>query len=156
MLFRSNDTATTEIYTVGNTLSLHDTLPISRSGFSRTAVAALRSRLRPGDGADGGSAEASPSDDDDIQSWMDNLGRVERTYRPPPYSGDAVVYRTAEMARWTGSDSLGWERHVGGSLEICRVPGDHLSMLLEPNVQSLARAMAAHLRAVQGAAADRR
>ena len=29
MLFRSNDTATTEIYTVGNTLSLHDALPIS-------------------------------------------------------------------------------------------------------------------------------
>ena len=31
MLFRSNDTATTEIYTVGNTLSLHDALPISHA-----------------------------------------------------------------------------------------------------------------------------
>ena len=29
MLFRSNDTATTEIYTPTNTLSLHDALPIS-------------------------------------------------------------------------------------------------------------------------------
>ena len=29
MLFRSNDTATTEIYTVRYTLSLHDALPIS-------------------------------------------------------------------------------------------------------------------------------
>ena len=28
MLFRSNDTATTEIYTALNTLSLHDALPI--------------------------------------------------------------------------------------------------------------------------------
>ena len=28
MLFRSNDTATTEIYTPTNTLSLHDALPI--------------------------------------------------------------------------------------------------------------------------------
>ena len=28
MLFRSNDTATTEIYTRPNTLSLHDALPI--------------------------------------------------------------------------------------------------------------------------------
>ena len=28
MLFRSNDTATTEIYTVSYTLSLHDALPI--------------------------------------------------------------------------------------------------------------------------------
>ena len=29
MLFRSNDTATTEIYTSSHTLSLHDALPIS-------------------------------------------------------------------------------------------------------------------------------
>ena len=29
MLFRSNDTATTEIYTTEDTLSLHDALPIS-------------------------------------------------------------------------------------------------------------------------------
>ena len=29
MLFRSNDTATTEIYTLSYTLSLHDALPIS-------------------------------------------------------------------------------------------------------------------------------
>ena len=29
MLFRSNDTATTEIYTQFDTLSLHDALPIS-------------------------------------------------------------------------------------------------------------------------------
>ena len=38
MLFRSNDTATTEIYTTVHTLSLHDALPISldrRLGESR-------------------------------------------------------------------------------------------------------------------------
>ena len=32
MLFRSNDTATTEIYTVPYTLSLHDALPILLAG----------------------------------------------------------------------------------------------------------------------------
>ena len=32
MLFRSNDTATTEIYTVSYTLSLHDALPILSGG----------------------------------------------------------------------------------------------------------------------------
>ena len=32
MLFRSNDTATTEIYTIQHTLSLHDALPISTLG----------------------------------------------------------------------------------------------------------------------------
>ena len=41
MLFRSNDTATTEIYTVSHTLSLHDALPIScpqRLGLVRRAA----------------------------------------------------------------------------------------------------------------------
>ena len=33
MLFRSNDTATTEIYTIQHTLSLHDALPIARLPF---------------------------------------------------------------------------------------------------------------------------
>ena len=34
MLFRSNDTATTEIYTTLDTLSLHDALPISEPDFT--------------------------------------------------------------------------------------------------------------------------
>ena len=44
MLFRSNDTATTEIYTEENTLSLHDALPI----WSEVAtVAGLPKALPP-------------------------------------------------------------------------------------------------------------
>ena len=35
MLFRSNDTATTEIYTPSNTLSLHDALPFSLDKIRR-------------------------------------------------------------------------------------------------------------------------
>ena len=34
MLFRSNDTATTEIYTTEHTLSLHDALPIFAAAVS--------------------------------------------------------------------------------------------------------------------------
>ena len=43
MLLRSNDTATTEIYTVTNTLSLHDALPIS---FGALVGAALIEVIR--------------------------------------------------------------------------------------------------------------
>ena len=43
MLFRSNDTATTEIYTTRNTLSLHDALPIyARESAIVGAIDALR------------------------------------------------------------------------------------------------------------------
>ena len=38
MLFRSNDTATTEIYTTVHTLSLHDALPTSPSSSSLTVT----------------------------------------------------------------------------------------------------------------------
>ena len=38
MLFRSNDTATTEIYTVSYTLSLHDALPIFADRITRGAL----------------------------------------------------------------------------------------------------------------------
>ena len=48
MLFRSNDTATTEIYTEENTLSLHDSLPIFQLVG---AVEAESAGIGPGDGA---------------------------------------------------------------------------------------------------------
>src|SRR3546814_12678212 len=42
-----NDTATTEIYTYGHTLSLHDALPISRRGADRAPARATWSRRHP-------------------------------------------------------------------------------------------------------------
>ena len=48
MLFRSNDTATTEIYTHSDTLSLHDVLPItsrSSAGTSSLLDTGLNSSL---------------------------------------------------------------------------------------------------------------
>ena len=42
MLFRSNDTATTEIYTLSYTLSLHDALPIFEIDRSGLALRELR------------------------------------------------------------------------------------------------------------------
>ena len=64
MLFRSNDTATTEIYTSSHTLSLHDALPISlETAFwealkaiaaeERLSVAALISRIDAARGKSG-------------------------------------------------------------------------------------------------------
>ena len=41
MLFRSNDTATTEIYTDYYTLSLHDALPISAGAYASRAASAI-------------------------------------------------------------------------------------------------------------------
>jgi thioesterase domain-containing protein/acyl carrier protein len=120
-----------------------------RKGLARSALAAARARVGPRDGDSGDTPTAAAAVDTNVQAWMDNLAHVERDYDPPDFRGDAVVYTTAEMARWTGSPTLGWERHVDGELARRRVPGDHLSMLLDPHARELARAMAADLRAAQ-------
>ena len=61
MLFRSNDTATTEIYTVGNTLSLHDALPIFGQKLDQAA----------GDDLDEGTGTGLDEDPDDAELTED-------------------------------------------------------------------------------------
>jgi amino acid adenylation domain-containing protein len=82
-------------------------------------------------------------------AWMRNLRAIEEAYDPPRYSGRVVAYTTAENRRYTGYATLGWHRYVDGTLEVRRVPGDHVSMLLEPNVDVVAAAMDADIREAQ-------
>jgi thioesterase domain-containing protein len=82
---------------------------------------------------------------------MRNLEAVEREHRPRPYSGRVMIYSTGDGARYTGSATLGWERYVSGPLDVQRVPGDHVSMLSDPNVDVLAAAMDADIREAQAA-----
>jgi thioesterase domain-containing protein/acyl carrier protein len=77
-----------------------------------------------------------------------NGGRLENSehiirvalekYRPRPYSGRVAFFNAA--ARPAGSIwdfSEGWQ-HLTKEFEVHEVPGDHHSMFLEPNVDSLA------------------
>ena len=54
-----------------------------------------------------------------------------------PYRGRVVLFR----AKSNGSENrtLGWENWVKDSIEIREVPGTHLTIFDEPQVQSLAR-----------------
>jgi thioesterase domain-containing protein len=112
------------------------------------ALSALKRRVR----TRAESAVRSATDnggDPDPGAWMRNLEAVERQYRPRGYAGRVMVYTTSDGARYTGSPTLGWDRHVRGPLTVHRVPGDHVSMLYEPNIDAVAAAMDAHIRAVQ-------
>jgi amino acid adenylation domain-containing protein len=100
------------------------------------------------------SAAPEATVDEDPEVWMRNLEVVERRYRPRPYGGRVKVYTTSDGARYTGSATLGWDRYVSGPLDVHRVPGDHVSMLYEPNVDVLAAAMDADIRAAQLAGSD--
>jgi amino acid adenylation domain-containing protein len=103
----------------------------------------LRSRVPVADGWDDNAAADRPTE------WMRNLNRIEKRYHPARFHGNVTVYQTAEITRATGSRTLGWDRYVAGPLKARRVPGGHVSLLLDPNVQVVAEEMAADIRAVQ-------
>jgi thioesterase domain-containing protein len=64
------------------------------------------------------------------------------SYRPPPYIGRLVFFKAAERPPGDAWDtSRGWPHLVTGGLEVYEVPGDHRSMFLEPNVETLAAHM---------------
>ena len=62
-----------------------------------------------------------------------------RRYRHRPYPGKITVFVSDEHAE--GEDQpldLGWKELARGGVDIFRVPGDHLSMMMDPQVHQLA------------------
>jgi acyl transferase domain-containing protein/thioesterase domain-containing protein len=83
-----------------------------------------------------------------MNAWM----AAERRYRPRPYPGSAVLFRVPWDLVHGRTDAEpdpenGWSPLILGGLQVVTVPGSHDSLLLEPNVQTLARDLAAALAA---------
>ncbi|HEX8411741.1 MAG TPA: amino acid adenylation domain-containing protein [Thermoanaerobaculia bacterium] len=69
-----------------------------------------------------------------------------RDYHPRVYSKDVVLfYAEAEPPGFTKEKRFGWSLLAAGGVSTEQVPGDHLTMLDEPHVRTLARTLAAHL-----------
>jgi len=71
------------------------------------------------------------------------LEQADKYYVPQVYPGRAIVFRASESLEgwldWCSVDpELGWGKLVAGGLDIYEVPGNHLNMFNEPNVQVLA------------------
>ncbi|HEV7509456.1 MAG TPA: thioesterase domain-containing protein [Thermoanaerobaculia bacterium] len=72
--------------------------------------------------------------------------RSYRTYRPRPFPGTVTLFR-AEAAGFDpelGTD-LGWGGHTPLPVAVHEVPGDHITLLAEPNVAVLAGRLRAGL-----------
>lgn len=74
-----------------------------------------------------------------------------RDYAPRPYQGRLTLFKAnrSNLQPYIDGD-LGWSRLVAGGLEICEASGDHLTMLQEPQVRSLAEQLKARLAKVVG------
>lgn len=60
-------------------------------------------------------------------------------YSPQPYSGRLTLFKTAEHSRYIGqAPLLGWNQ-LAPDIQLRQVSGNHLSMLRQPHVQTLAQ-----------------
>ncbi|MCW6048552.1 amino acid adenylation domain-containing protein [Lyngbya sp. CCAP 1446/10] len=65
------------------------------------------------------------------------------SYKPQPYQGRAVLFRAKEESHFSTLEN--WKELLLEGLDIYDIPGDHLSILQEPNVPLLAEKMRVHI-----------
>jgi aspartate racemase len=68
-----------------------------------------------------------------------------KRYVPHPYGGSAVLFRAANRSQLHADLHAGWADLIRGGIEICEIPGDHLTMLSHPNRVVLANELARRL-----------
>lgn len=76
--------------------------------------------------------------------WEMN-GRMISTYRPKPYAGTMVIFRSPEIYQ---DPSLGWADYVEGNIETCDIAGDHENrreIMNEPFVHLLAEELKTYI-----------
>ncbi len=80
-----------------------------------------------------------------VPAWLrpfyitDIYDHAVRSYRPRPFPGRVTVFK-AEHA-W-GPTDLGWSEVARGGVTMEVVPGDHYTMIQEPQVEQLSRKLA--------------
>jgi thioesterase domain-containing protein len=83
------------------------------------------------------------------QSIYDALDQALATYRPRPWSGRMVHIWATDRPRGRFADpEFGWGHLAPGGFSFHEVPGDHITMLRDPNVQAIARILTAELNRV--------
>ncbi|KPQ36010.1 MAG: putative non-ribosomal peptide synthetase module [Phormidium sp. OSCR] len=81
-----------------------------------------------------------PDDLKSIANLETNI-KIKKQHFPQPYSGKVTLFRAMGRQAEVGTEidpQYGWGDLAVGGLEIYDIPGDHLLMLQEPNVQVLA------------------
>lgn len=86
----------------------------------------------------------------DIRQQVRDL--AVRNYAPQPYPGKMILFRAIKRNQFEahGTDpQFGWGKLAAGGLEVHNVPGDHIGILKEPNVQVMATKLRASFEQAQ-------
>jgi thioesterase domain-containing protein len=77
--------------------------------------------------------------------------RVQALYRPMVYPGRIVLLRATDIAAAFAhvGPELGWTGLAEQGIEVHEIPGNHDTLVLEPNVQTLVRHLKASIEAAQ-------
>ena len=108
-------------------------------------------RLQTTDGSDG---DVSADDIGGVEDFVAaNMIAIE-AYDPQPYTKRLTIYRAGDDkfdSKHAVETGLGWSSIAAAGFDIADVPGDHLGILDEPNVQTLGAKIKAVLHALNSA-----
>jgi aspartate racemase len=77
------------------------------------------------------------------------INQAGMQYSMHPYTGPVTLFRASEQSlRGARDPYAGWKGFAKGGLEVCEIPGGHVSILAEPQVQILAKHLKTCLRGV--------
>jgi len=80
-----------------------------------------------------------------VQETVVMFATAGEAFKPKPYPGKIVLIRSEKRPRFSDEKALGWEGMADAGIDVCTVPGDHFSVLEEPDVAGLANALNARL-----------
>jgi len=85
-----------------------------------------------------------------LHTFVHSNASAADAYKPESYPGRITVFRAKDMifdAPQAAETGLGWSVVAAGGLDLVTVPGDHMSILQEPHVATLASELETVLRA---------
>ena len=91
---------------------------------------------------------------DDMRRMMQREFELLEAYRPCPWSGRITFLRaqTQPLLLLHDEDALGWSTLAGGGIDVVTIPGNHLTIMREPNVGRLAAELRARMDAAMAPA----
>jgi thioesterase domain-containing protein len=76
--------------------------------------------------------------------------RAVRSYEPGFYPGQVTLFRATGTALSEGEEDQGWGRISGAPVDVCLIPGTHMTFVTEPHVRTLAHELEARLEIASG------